>query len=209
MEFQFRGANCVRISTKEATMYTDPNVPGVSVKTDKATAVMATLAGLEGNVKENGTFLITTPGEFELSGVSIKGIAARSHMDEEGKESATMYKIMTSEIDVLVTGHIFPKLTDDDLEAIGTVDVLILPVGGNGYTMDATGAVSVVRAIEPKFVIPTHYADKGVKYEVPQSELKLFLDELGVQDPAKEDKLKIKGGSLPEVMSVTVLNRTA
>lgn len=206
MELQYKGANCMRISTKDAVFFTDPVVPGLKLKTDKATALIATQESLLGDPGD--VFTIDTPGEFELSGVSVKGIAARAHMDEEGIESATMYKLMTGDINVLVTGHIFPKLTDDELESIGTIDVLIIPVGGNGYTLDATGAVAVIRAIEPKIVIPTHYQDKAIKYEVPQSEVKLFLDELGVQSHNDEDKLKLKGGGLPEVMSVTVLNRT-
>ena len=208
MEIQFRGANCIHIATKEAVVFTDPVVGGVKVKTDKASAVIATQKALLGEHKED-VFTIDTPGEYELSGVSIHGIPARSHMDEEGKENAVMYKVMTSDLKVLVAGHIYPKLTDEELETIGTVDVLVIPVGGNGYTLDATGAVAVIRAIEPKMVIPTHYKDNGVKYEVPQSELKLFLDELGVQAHNNEDKLKLKGGNLPEVMMVTVLNRTA
>ncbi|MDX1765993.1 MAG: MBL fold metallo-hydrolase [Candidatus Saccharimonadales bacterium] len=208
MEFQFRGANCMRLATKDAVIFTDPVIGGVKVKTDKATTVLATQKSLLGEHKE-GIFTVDTPGEYELSGVSIHGIPVRGHMEEEGKESAVMYKIMTSDLNVLVTGHIFPKLTDEELETIGHIDVLVVPVGGNGYTLDATGAVAVIRAIEPKLVIPTHYKDSGVKYEVPQSEIKLFLDELGVQSSNDEDKLKVKGANLPEVLSVTVLNRTA
>ena len=71
------------------------------------------------------------------------------------------------------------KLSDEQLEAMGVVDILILPIGGGGYTLDAVDAAKVIRIIEPKIVIPTHYADKSLQYEVPQDELQLFIDELG------------------------------
>ena len=51
------------------------------------------------------------------------------------------------------------------------VDVLFVPVGGNGYTLDAIGALKIIKKIEPKIIIPTHYADKAIKYEVPQADL--------------------------------------
>jgi L-ascorbate metabolism protein UlaG (beta-lactamase superfamily) len=107
------------------------------------------------------------PGEYEVSGVSIVGVTARAHMDEVGVTSATMYKVDAEDVRVAVVGHVHPDLTADELEALGTVDVLIIPVGGSGYTLDGIGALKVVKAIEPKVVIPTHYADKALSYEVP------------------------------------------
>ncbi len=49
------------------------------------------------------------------------------------------------------------------------VDLLIVPVGGNGYTVDPVGAMKLIKAIEPKLVVPSHYADKALKYPVPSS----------------------------------------
>ncbi len=48
----------------------------------------------------------------------------------------------------------FPKLTDAEQEAIGIVDVMFVPVGGSGYTLDAAGALQLIKAVEPKIVIP-------------------------------------------------------
>ena len=86
--------------------------------------------------------------------------------------------------------------------------MLIIPVGGNGYTLDATSAAQLIKKIEPKIVIPTHYADNSIKYEVPQAELKTFLSEMGVSDPEWMDSLKIKESELGDKTRVVVLKRT-
>ena len=162
MEIEFLGANCLKISTKKATAIVDPVVPGGKVNTSKAKFVAITNQDL---LKyENGDFVIETPGEYEISGLSVQGIAAQAHMDEEGTEKAVIYKVIHDNVSILVVGHIMPKLTDEQLEAIGMVDILAVPVGGNGYTIDSTGAAQLTRKIEPKIVIPTHYADKSINF---------------------------------------------
>src|SRR5579871_5779234 len=100
-------------------------------------------------------------------------------MDEAG-EQATMFKLIAGDQSVLISGHIYSKLSESQLEAIGIVDVLIVPVGGHGYTLDPTGALQLIKAIEPKLVIPTHYADKSLNYPVPQLELSEVLKELSM-----------------------------
>ena len=84
---------------------------------------------------------------------------------------------------------------------------MILPVGGMGYTLDATGAASLVRKIEPKIVIPTHYAEKEVTYEVPQAELTAFLGEMAAQDAETLDVFKLKESELGDKARVIVLKR--
>jgi L-ascorbate metabolism protein UlaG (beta-lactamase superfamily) len=93
------------------------------------------------------------------------------------------------------------------LEAISVVDILILPVGGYGYTLEPKEAVDLVRAIEPKAVIPTHYAEEGVHYEVPQAPLAEFLKELGATQETLP-KLKLKAAQLPDILTVYELTRT-
>ena len=59
--------------------------------------------------------------------------------------------------------------------------MLVVPVGGNGYTVDPVGALKLIKDIEPKLVIPTHYADKALKYPVPQQDLAGALKEPGME----------------------------
>ncbi len=204
MDIEYLGANCIRLTTKKAMVFIDPVVPGIKINTSKAKFSLITNDNILDYKGEE--FIVNTPGEYEMSGLTVRGLAARAHTDEEG-ESAVIYKINFEGFNLVVTGHIFTKLSDEQLEAIGMVDVLIMPVGGNGYTIDSTGAAQLSRKIEPKIVIPTHYSDKQIKYDVPQAELKMFLDEMGAQ-PDEQEKLKLgKNTILPEQLQVVPLKR--
>jgi L-ascorbate metabolism protein UlaG (beta-lactamase superfamily) len=90
-----------------------------------------------------------------------------------------MYRIEIGDTRIGVIGNIDEKLSDEQLEELGVIDILILPIGGGGYTLDGNAAAGLVRMISPKIVIPIHYYDQSLEYEVPQDDLKLFIAELG------------------------------
>lgn len=208
MEIQYFGANCVRITTKHASVVVDDTLSQQGLKsiTKPSDIVLATI--LEGNESQISPQLrIDRPGEYEVSGVAILGIAARAHTDEEGKKTATIFKLTANDIRLCIAGHIYPDLSDDQLELIGTVDVLVVPVGGNGYTLDATGALKVIKKIEPKVVIPVHYADSKIRYEVPQASLADALQNMAVDTKDTLPKLKLKNSELPANMELIVLDR--
>jgi len=93
-------------------------------------------------------------------------------------------------------------LSDKQLESLGGVDILLIPVGGK-YTLDAKKAVEVVSQIEPRIVIPMHYQIEGLKYDLDPVEK--FIKELGVK-PRHEEKLKISKKDLPaEDMELVIL----
>ena len=105
-------------------------------------------------------------------------------------------------------GNIDGKLSEEQYETLGVIDILVLPVGGSGYTLDATSATTIVRAIEPKVVVPVHYAESGINYEVPQDSLETFTKELGA--PVEQvSKLKVKSVSgLPAALTVVQVTRS-
>lgn len=194
MEITYHGANCLTLATKKATVVIDDNLASLGAKSiNKATIRIYSNRNLKPAEPTDDAFVIDGPGEYEISKVSVIAIPAQSHMDEPGKHTATIYKIITQGVSMAVVGHIMPDLTDEQLEQIGVVDLLIIPVGGNGYTLDKVGAAKILKKVEPKAVIPTHYAQKGINYEVPQAELTDFMQEIGAE-PTKEESLKIKGG---------------
>lgn len=207
MEIQYFGGNCVRITTKQASIVVDDNLSELGAKpiTKDDDIVLNTNTEVV-KTTEGGRLGIVQPGEYEVSNVSVQGVGARAHLDADGTK-ATVYKLLADDLRVVITGHIHPDLTDDELEAIGTVDVLIIPVGGSGYTLDPVGALKVIKEIEPKIIIPTHYSDGKLKYEVPQLELAAALKELGMEPAETVAKLKLKGGELPENTQLIVLER--
>lgn len=208
-EIEYKGANCVVVSSKKASVVVDPKLSLVGLKdaSVKDAIELATEARFAVN-SEDAKLIIEGPGEYGVADFDIKGIAAQRHLDAEtDPKASTIYRIETPEIRTAVIGNIYEKLQEDQLEEIGIVDVLVVPVGGSGYTLDATGAATITRQVDPKIVIPVHYADAGIKYEVPQSDIETFTAELGVT-VEEAPKLKLKNSAaLPATLTVFKLAR--
>lgn len=210
MDIQFYGANCLVFSTKDLRVVVDDNLAALGAKSvTKAGDLALFTSKFEGESSDDVKMVIDMPGEYEVSNLSITGTPARGHMEEDEKAlGATMYKLVNGDTSYLVTGHVFPSLTDDELEALGIIDVMFVPVGGNGYTLDPVGALKLIKAIEPKLVVPTHYADKGLKYEVPQQDLEAAIKELGMEVKERVPKLKLKPGELTDVTQLVILEKS-
>jgi len=208
MDIQFYGANCIVLSGKQARLTFDDNLSDLGGKSVAKAGDIALFTAAHADPTQPPKIPIDQPGEYEVSGVSIFGIAARAHMDTEDQMTATMYKIVADDLSLLVAGHIYPELSDAQLEAIGMVDVLFVPVGGNGYTLDGIGALKLIKKIEPKLVIPTHYADTDLQFAVPQQELVDALKTLAMEPKETMTKLRIKPGELTEVTQLIVLEKS-
>lgn len=209
-DIECKGANAVVLSTKNETLVFDPKLSLVGLNDLKVKdSVVVATEDRFAVTGEGEKLLIHGPGEYEVGDFSIRGVAAQRHIDAESDEKkATIYRIEVEDIRIAVLGNIAPKLTDAQLEELGVVDILIVPVGGGGYTLDATSAVAAVRQVEPKAVIPVHFADKGMKYEVPQDELETFNHELSAPVEITA-KYKVKSAaSLPATMTMIGITRT-
>lgn len=209
MDMQFYGANCIVFTGKQNRVVVDDNLTSLGAKSVAKDGDICIFTSSEHPVAgAKPKLVIDMPGEYEVSNISIFGLQARAHMDEEGKRSAVMYKVTWGETRVLVVGHAFPKLNEDQLEAIGIVDVMFVPVGGNGYTLDATGAVQLIKAVEPKIVIPTHYDDLRLHYEVPQASLEDALKTLGTEPKERVTKFQFKPAEVTDTTQTVVLEST-
>lgn len=204
MDIQFYGANCISIQHKSSRVIIDDNLDELGQKSITKAEDVALLTN--GDKKSKARLTFNSPGEYEVSEISITGIPARSHIEED-KQSATMFKITTGEQNILITGHIYPELSEEQLESIGIVDIMLVPVGGNGYTVDPIGALKLVKAIEPKIVIPTHFADKNLKFEVPQKTLEEALVDLAMEPKDTLTKLKIKPAEMSDITQLIILNK--
>lgn len=208
MDIEYKGGNCVVINLKGTVITIDPKLSSVGLKDymPKNAIVVATQSDLS---VDSEVLVIDQPGEYEVKDASVKGIPTERMIDHDGSKQGTIYRVVIGGVRFAVVGHSAVPLDEDQLEAIGVVDVAIVPVGGNGYTLDGHQAVGVVKQLDPRVVIPTHYADTRVKYEVPQMELEPFIKELSASANEKVTKWKIKNAVLPEVLTVMEIERTA
>ncbi|NCQ54191.1 Zn-dependent hydrolase [Candidatus Saccharibacteria bacterium CG11_big_fil_rev_8_21_14_0_20_41_19] len=209
-EIEYKGANSVIISTKKAKLVVDPKLSIVGLKdiSTKGTVELATESRFAINDSDS-ILSIESPGEYGVAEFDIRGIAARRHIDTESQgKMSTIYRVEIGEARIGIVGNIDKTISDEQLEELGVLDILIIPIGGGGYTLDAADAADVVRMIDPKIVVPVHYADSSLKYEVPQDALQLFITELGVPvETVSKYKLK-QLPIIPATLSIVEITRS-
>jgi len=196
MEIQYYGGNCIKLTTKKAAIVIDDNLKELGAsQVAKPTDIQLFTSRITGTAPK-AKLTIDGPGEYEVSNVSISGLAVRAHIDEKDMLNATIYTIVADGVRIAVIGHVYPSLNETQLESIGVVDVLIVPVGGHGFTLDTIGALKVIKQIEPKIIIPTQYAVKGLNYPVPAISLDDAIKGLIMEPKETVSKLKIKATDL-------------
>ena len=209
-DIEYKGANSIVISTKKISLITDPrhSIFGDKDLVIKDGVELATEERFKTG-SEDFKLSISYPGSYEVSDFTINGYQEKRHIDEDrdGKKSV-IYSVEVCGVRIGILGNIDPNLSDDQLENLGVLDILVLPIGGGGYTLDVTAAANIARRSDAKIIIPVHYADDRINYEVPQSDFALFEKELGV-DVEKTTKYKVKSAtSLPEKMTIVKIERT-
>jgi L-ascorbate metabolism protein UlaG (beta-lactamase superfamily) len=214
MEIIWHGQSCFTVKGRNATVVTDP-YGDIGLRLPKLKGSIVTIshdhidhnnvAGVEGDPK-----VFDWPGEFESGGVLMSAVEAPHYgegADDEAKKrgKTLMFHFEVDGIKICHVGDLGQKLTDEMIEKLGDVDILMVPVGGN-FTIDHKVAHSVIEQIEPRVVIPMHYKIDGLTVDI--GELEPFLKEVGMHEPA-EDKLVFKNrGALPtDAMKTVVLNR--
>jgi len=208
MEITCLGHSCFRIKGKQATLITDPYPPELGYPPLKQTANVITLShrhpghsftqGISGNPKA-----LTGPGEYEVSNMLIIGVAS-FHDNDRGsiRGKNTIYLIEIDEVSICHLGDLGHVLSDEQVEELGNIDVLLIPVGGVS-TLNAPLAAEVVRQLEPKIVIPMHYKTEALKRGLEPVDR--FLKELGAHDITPQAKLSVTRTSLPLTMQVVLL----
>ena len=208
MDVQFYGANCITVTIGNARVVIDDNLASLGGKSVTKPGDIALFTHAPETMPADVKLVIDRPGEYEASDISIYGVQARAHMDEDKQRSATMYKLIAKDLKLLVTGHVFPKLSESELEEIGTIDVVVIPVGGNGYTLDPVGALELIKELEPKLIIPTYYADDKLNFPMPAQTLEQALQGLGMEPKERTSKLKLKHSEFAEGMQLVVLEKS-
>ncbi len=212
MIISYLGHSCFKIQDKVSdgvTVVTDPFGKALGLKVPAFEADVITISHSHENHSNSEslrgeTYLIDVPGEYEIKGAMVTGVES-FHDDKQGAEhgSNIIYRIELDNIAIAHLGDLGHKLSDEELEGLGVVDILLVPVGG-GAALDAKGAVEVINQIEPRIVIPMHY--KTADSKVAIDGIEKFIKELGVE-PKNEEKLKIVKKDLPqEGMDLVILD---
>lgn len=139
----------------------------------------------------------------EVSGIKIRGIPT-THDDTGGSQRGenTIFCLEIDGLHVCHAGDLGHVLTDEQVQAIGKVDVLLVPVGGF-FTIDAKAATQVCDQLKPKVIIPMHF--KTDKLEFPIAGVDEFIR--GKDNVTRVDgsEIEIDAGRLPDSARIMVL----
>jgi L-ascorbate metabolism protein UlaG (beta-lactamase superfamily) len=210
MEIAWHGYSCFRLTERNSvSIVTDPFDKSIGLTTPRLKADVVTISheapGYSNSDIVNGVRTITGPGEYEIGGAFITGVNTSSTKQETDSETFinTVYVIDYESASVCHLGDINTIPSQTQIEALGTVDVLLVPVGG-GKGLNAAQAAEIISLIEPSIVVPMHYRTGNIKAKLDP--LSRFLKEMGLGKINPEPNLKVVKSSLPEETQVRVLD---
>lgn len=203
MQISHFGLTSFKIFSKDKVAITDPFDKSSGLMPPKGNADLLILSeknnplysytqSISGN-----PFVIDGPGEYDIKEHTVTGIPIK----DKDARVITIYLIEVEGIKILNLAHIHKlSLTQDELEDIGEVDILFIPVGAE-EVMDFDGAAKTVNLIEPKIIIPSHYKIPGLK--IPAQSEEKFLKQMGKSE--KMEKLSIKKKELSEDIAKVIV----
>lgn len=205
MEITWYGLSCFRLTDRgQTTIITDPyngnlGLPPLKIKGDVVTISHDAAGHNDVSAVANLQHSLRGPGEYEIGGVFITGIA--THRDSNNPENI-LYLFNYGGVTIAHLGDMVKVPTQTQIEALEEVNVLLVPVGG-GNSLNAGQAAELVSMLEPNIVIPMHYQIPSLKLEL--EDVERFLKEMGVTQPEAESSLKVTSSNIPEETKIVLL----
>ena len=214
MELSWLGHACFRLRGRDVTILTDPydsdglGFPPLAMRANVVTISNdhphhAGLSSIEGRPK-----VLNRPGEYEIGGALIWGVRTSTRPDGAASgspEKNTAFIIQLEELTICHLGDLAKSpLSPEELTHIKDADVLLIPVGGN-CTINASQAAEVVAQVEPKLIVPMHYATDETRGQVVLDDVERFCKELGATEAAPRPRISITPTGLPTEPTVVLL----
>jgi len=209
MDITWFGHSCFRLSEKGVAVVTDPFGKETGYTRPPIRADVITIShdhpGHNNQIGFRGEHRVfDAPGEYEVRGVFVTGIGtyhdARSGA-ARGRNVVFMFDF--EGLTVCHLGDLGHVLNQGQVEALGDVDVLLIPVGG-AHTLSLSQAAEVITQIEPRLVIPMHYRTAAEKAKLDAVDK--FLKEMGAASMPAQQELKVVKSGLPEETQIVLLD---
>ena len=207
MDITWYGHSCFRLAERGSiSIVTDPyspelGLPPLKLKGDVVTVSHDRPGHAYIDAVKPANSILRGPGEYEIGGVFITCLSMHS-VDEERSHRNVGYLLQYGALSVLHLGDLAHVPDQSLIEALGTVNVVLVPVGG-GSSLRASTAAEVIALIEPNYIVPMHYMLPELT--VLLDPVDKFLKEMGVSRVQEEDILKVTVGNLPEQPQVILL----
>lgn len=214
MEITWYGHSCFRLTERNlAAVVTDPfdsqttGYDALKLKAEIVTVSHDAPGHNHTDAVKGALHVIDGPGEFEIGGVFITGVQTTGGSSGKKKSANatrnTLYVFDYDGITVAHLGDLQQVPTQGEIEALGTVNVALVPVGGGGG-LNAAKAAEVISLLEPNIVVPMHYATPDSR--IPLDSLNKFLKEMGLSKQEAQPSLKVTRSGLPAETRVVVLD---
>ena len=209
MDIYWLGHSCFRIKGKDATVVVDPFQPDIGYQLGQFEADIVVIThqhpghnyaeGIQGKPRQ-----VNSPGEYEIANVFITGVGT-FHDDRNGelRGKNTAFLIEMEGVSICHLGDLGHMPTSQMFAELGSVDILMLPVGGVS-TIDAAGAAEVMRRLGPKVVIPMHYKTPNIARELHPMDK--FLKEVNVKETTTQPRLSVNRSNLSSARHVVLLD---
>ena len=208
MDITWYGHACFRLFQRGASIVTDPYEKSIGYELSRLRADIVTVSHHHPGHRNAGPvrnkkLIITGPGEYEVRSVFITGVAT-FHDGRKGSVRGrnTIYLCDNGGLKICHLGDLGHIPSQAQIEALNSVDVLLIPVGGVS-TINAAQAAEVVSLIEPRLVVPMHYRMPSLAFKLdPVSK---FLKAMGLDKIPPHETLSVTKSSLPDETQVILL----
>jgi L-ascorbate metabolism protein UlaG (beta-lactamase superfamily) len=208
IEIIWYGHACFRLKDRNTTIVTDPYDKSLGLPLPRPKADIVTIshdtphhnyiAGVREDFK-----VIEGPGEYEIGGTFITGIRMSPPSNKKDSWQNNIFVFyLEDNMTVCHLGDLNHVPTQSQVEGLGSIDVLLAPVGGK-KALNAAQAAEVISLIEPYIVVPMHYRLPDLTIELDP--VGKFLKEMGVAKADPVSALKLTKSSLPEETQIVLL----
>jgi L-ascorbate metabolism protein UlaG (beta-lactamase superfamily) len=209
MDITWYGHSCFRLAERGyASVVTDPFDASLGYEVPKLKADVVTVS----HAAPGHSFLATVkgykhaiegPGEYEIGGVFIIGVATYDQSAENPRRNV-VYVLDYSNLTVAHLGDLDHVPNQSMIESLGPIDIALVPVGGGGG-LSSSQAAEVVSLLEPSIIVPMHFKTDALR-ELNLDPVDRFLKEMGINTVQQQDILRVSAGGLPEQTQVVLLD---
>ncbi len=208
MEIIWLGHSCFRLRSQETVVITDPFPDSIGLSFENRPASVVTVSNNNANHShaENvsgNPKLFSAPGEYEYSGVSVKGVMTPLADQTTREERNVAFTVTLDGINICHLGRLATPLTTNIVDELGPIDVLLVPVGGHGL-IELNGIQQIMQDFDPKIVIPMQYKTAGLQLELDPVDAFLTMQSNTELQP--QPRISVTSTNLPPTLNITLLS---
>ena len=209
MEITWLGHSSLKLVSRDIVLITDPYPDSIGFSMGDQQADVVTVSnGHPNHSNSDGVGgdprVLYGPGQYEVKGYNINGMATKLPDSDGEKLINTVFTIRAEGLTLCHLGDLNDRLGPGQLDALGNIDVLMVPAGG-GCTIETGDVPRLVSVIGPRIVLPMHYGYESTAETLAPVER--LLTELSVEDASPQIRLNVTQTNLPRETQVVVLRK--